>query len=824
MMSEVSKIKAILIALALLACLASVSSAAWLGNWGPKTINAANGVDDLRNCLRNGPIVVALRPADRDKSVIVWDASHIYVLEPDGSTRFTIAIPDEDYTFEYSPAVGDVVEAYEQEEGAGYPYQEIVAAGTKYSGQRKMGMLWVFSGLDGHTIASLDMSPGNSLMPPGTPVLVDIESSIEGQFEDFNMEILIGNYQYLDQKSYLTCYDVAWEGENIVISATATTSINIADADRMDDIANRMPAVADFDKDGLKEIVYATSKRVVWWTYDPSNEENHFDYRNSKEFVSQAGEQEYGIYGAVGPIIADIDNDGKLWAILPLIRQPHQDEWGEGKLIVLDITGNAWAGVEHPSFDATGGLDDSPEIFPDGVGFRSDMGAVGDFEDGEYNPDGKLLIAMDMGAPSLIQPVQNSHTVFALQPTNAEGYWLSIGKIGPQGNVDYRLCLNYFGANNEERAFNITEGQNSQPLFSEELDGVNSGFGGNVIADLYHDKTIDILYRTTDSNGNLLRIYAMSTASNYGSNELELIEWSQLQNGPRHTGLYAQIYPDDTGKFPAGSTTLRDRVILTDDVEADEDHVIVTTHNHPSVIEFNPGVTLTINQNAWGIATGPYGLVMKGNHAGDNWHFVLVQDDQFEYPQQEPGEGEDLSVTVKDGDVTIGDGAELTLNDWHFIGDGASTAVTSSGGIVNLTNCTFSGYSTALSLDGCTGTISNCTFENCTATAIELYDCSSDLSIDSCTIQNNDGAGIYLYNSNALIRHNNITGNNGGSLLSAVYSYTGSPHFRNNDIHGNERIGLLASGGGVPDLTTYNGSDPHRNRFSENNTSYPDVR
>ena len=58
------------------------------------------------------------------------------------------------------------------------------------------------------------------------------------------------------------------------------------------------------------------------------------------------------------------------------------------------------------------------------------------------------------------------------------------------------------------------------------------------------------------------------------------IEWNQYKNGPRHTGLYAQPYEGD---MPEGITWWRVRVIITDDLDVWQGHVIKTSNGIQAV-------------------------------------------------------------------------------------------------------------------------------------------------------------------------------------------------------------------------------------------------
>jgi len=187
------------------------------------------------------------------------------------------------------------------------------------------------------------------------------------------------------------------------------------------------------------------------------------------------------------------------------------------------------------------------------------------------------------------------------------------------------------------------------------------------------------------------------------------------------------------------------------------------------------------------------------------------------YPGEQSG-----NVRFIWNDGIIVDGGEFEMNvSAAFEGTGSGSAITATDAVISFVNCTFENYQTALDLDNCTGTISGCTFTDMTGTTISLSNClesSPSLTFEGCTITGSTGPAIYMYNSNPLIDDCVITGNNGSSSGAAVYAYNSSPKLRDNDISGNVYAGFKAAGGGAPSLTTGSSGDPHRNRFSDNNT------
>lgn len=225
---------------------------------------------------------------------------------------------------------------------------------------------------------------------------------------------------------------------------------------------------------------------------------------------------------------------------------------------------------------------------------------------------------------------------------------------------------------------------------------------------------------------------------------------------------------------------------------------------------------MTIHADSWGIELGPYPLVIKGNDDDDEGGIVLADD--FLWPPEELGVGEVATVNLNGMVVSVDEGECVTLEDWHFIGDGTNTAISSSGAVINLINCTFRGYATAVNLYDCEGTFSGCTFEDMTGTAIFLSNCdpTSGILIEDCTFTGSSGAAVSASNSVVKLEDNIITENNGDSYGAAVYSYNSTVTLIGNDISDNELVGFKASGGGSVYMTDW--VTTFGNRFSENQT------
>ncbi len=781
------------------------AEADWLNGWGPKQINGT--YQDASQEL--GPVVARLDDGSNAKCVIVAEAHTLRVYNANGNERFHITF-NQNETIRFIPAVGDVV--------PGNGHDEIVIC-THVTGMS--GYLKVYAGNSANNQAPLATSVACA---EGQPVLADLESTNAGSREDGDMEVIVA------PPNGLFVYD--YDG-NVGLQQVADAG-NIPSA-AFDGDAPITPAIGDANGDGKKEIVLHYMDAFHWWTYDNQSQNRLTNYRRRDyEYESI----DHGLGFGYLTTLADIDNDGKLWALAPYKYHqddPPGDEPG-GRMVVLDLFANPNAqlgsnGAEHSQYDG-----DPGEVFPSKPQSTPDMVAVGDMADYSNNPIG-LNQGGHLVMSARFMPMQLfNHTSFtpggwphSVGQVDGTGRMPAIANVGTsdQNPLDYRVIISHewVEQNQTEYAvagFRIAGGSHD---FGWTLVG-NENFCAPAVADLLGDGHLQVISRTLpDGNPGDERIYAMQMWTTYDThtdNELNHIEWSQLGNGPRHQGLYAQPY---SGWLPNGSTIWRDRVVVTNNVHFGHDGNVIPARTaylritDNTVVEFNPGAGLSRTEAPvhWDLIIGD-NVVFKGNPISMfslpvvSWHSLR-------------------DVHVFDGGFSIGSGDTMTFENCSFVGNSSGSAITVSGSIstntvINLTHCTFDNYATALDLSYCTGTIDSCTFTNMTGTAILVQNCTSTegLKIQNSTISGTAAAALYIYNSKPLIKHCDITNNNGGLFYSAIYCYNSSPHLRDNDIHGNTRIGMIASGGGYPALTTYGLSDPHRNRFSQNNTTSHTAR
>jgi len=340
------------------------------------------------------------------------------------------------------------------------------------------------------------------------------------------------------------------------------------------------------------------------------------------------------------------------------------------------------------------------------------------------------------------------------------------------------------------------------------------------IVDLDSDDDLEVaLSSLVDGQTMNVQIWDLDADYEESENELCCVEWSQFQNGPRHTGLYAQTY---SGTLPEGYTIWRDRVIVEDQVTADSDHQLFLTAATPTVIEFNNTILWIRDSGGIPARLGPYPIVFKSNFPDAEWDIVYLAIAQPVPPDPAPPWPYSIQPEnwrIESGEIIIESGNDLTFTGCVFKGNGGYTAISATDADVSFIDCTFEDYDQAIVLDSCTGTIENCTFENINFNAIKLVDCTYDLTIEDCEIHDIGGTAINMYNSNPDISNCEIYNIDCDVYGGALYCYNSSPHLRDNDVHDCEYAGLRATGGGYPKLTTWNLLDPHRNRFMDNNTA-----
>ncbi|MBM3329858.1 MAG: hypothetical protein FJY67_10390, partial [Calditrichaeota bacterium] len=557
-----------------------------------------------------------------------------------------------------------------------------------------------------------------------------------------------------------------------------------------------IPAVGDMNGDGKKEVV-STSRDYIWIrTYDPATQTLSLVTQ-----VTRPGHPNAATYfGGIGPTLVDLDNDGTLRALLP-----YQDDQNRTFVNAIDINGN-----NRQNWGPGGNL--LPGTYA--LNLREQIAA------GDVRRNGLPFAALHTtgGNSDPVFWVQNDQSEFDPNarwpvPTNNNehpaGVMLSMADIG------YGAFVNLFGSgkwrNNNLHVMSIEEGIETEFNFTGD-----SYYSTPIITNLNDDNRLEVI--SSSFNANRTRMYVRVwelTGQNApdldeSGNELAVVEWSQLGNGPRHTGLYAQPYK---GWLPRGSTYWRDRVIVADDVSFGYNQILQFNSSlyimPNTVVEFNTETGLrsygqSLNYEFW----AGRNIVFKPNEEGGWYYLPLVYGGELE------------DGLIVDGRFQIQPGGSMTFIGCQFISAiGSGTAFTADSATVSFHNCTFRGYSTALSLSKCTGTIENCTFEDITGIAVSLENCTSTggIEIENCTFTNSGNAAVYAYNSVVDIRECTITGSGQGTLGAAVYGYNSTLTLFHNDISGNALSAVRNTGGGALFLTDW--LTTFANRFSDNLTA-----
>ena len=190
-----------------------------------------------------------------------------------------------------------------------------------------------------------------------TPVLADvdvIDFEEEDSYEDGRMEIILGGWGNRRTTTNIPPHQPPWvqpsgqswlvyvilldENDDLVLRARISDGLTGGAGAAKNDWY-LLPAVGDMNNDGKKEIVL-NSRDYIWiYTYDPSTQ----TLTQQAEVTRDGFPDDPTLFVGTGPVLADVNNDGELWAIVP-----HYNGFNEPrtKMFVIDIDG-----VEHQSWD-----------------------------------------------------------------------------------------------------------------------------------------------------------------------------------------------------------------------------------------------------------------------------------------------------------------------------------------------------------------------------------------------------------------------------------------------------------------------------------------
>lgn len=311
-------------------------------------------------------------------------------------------------------------------------------------------------------------------------ILADLESEIEDSREDGDMEIITANVYYDPGNNslgrwWIAVYDVDYDDqeEEYTIDCKHEEDMRNLLMGPPHLTTNRCAAIGDMDLDGQKEIVVCSYDTIWLWTYDETNaDDNKFESEVEYELPV-----DNIIQGCVGPVLADIDNEGKLWAIVPCAFYDEDTDMN-GKMIVLDRNGN-----EHSAFDAPDLPMDDAELFESSPNSSECGIAVADFHNRNIDDEGKLLIACDFSTPYIIKSDNRTPGVRPIGDVfSSTGFFPSIANIGTNDDDIFRVVA----AEGEEDDFYIKgyKLDSENPSFSYEVTGKWATHAPSTIADL----------------------------------------------------------------------------------------------------------------------------------------------------------------------------------------------------------------------------------------------------------------------------------------------------------------------------------------------------
>lgn len=669
-------------------------------NWAPLTIEGTwqppNGAEGIP---WYGPVFSDL-DGDGIKEAVIADARRIRVFTADGEeVQFQTPIEvDEDlwevdgngvpvgYAMGSVPAVGDL-------DGDGFP--EIVYTigklpdstiteeawdGARWRDVRStcaLTELYVCNGQTGEVLAQTGLigvhygvvGTTKHWIRCWTPVLADLDVldyAASPSYEDGRMEIVLTGWssRSTTQQNWpswpywyhpsgerwttlVICYD---DEEEQPLQLRAAAWAGYANHEPIGEPPDRylVPAVGDMDGDGMKEIV-SSSRDVVWIrTYDPSSQILSVDARVERPNWPSEGE----CFCCLGPTLADLENNGTLRAMIP-----HNDGQDQTVVYAYDISGNTLGNwnANNP-FPGSMELDLREVITPADIEHSGHPALT--FHTAGANNDRMYLMNWQWAE---VDP-GNNWPVLTGNDEHPIGVMLTAADLGYGDYVNLLASSDWRG--NDLHVMSVEEGIEYERNITGE-----SPYSVPTLVNLDGDESVEVVVSSFNASRTEMYVYIWELTGEgapniaEAGNELVLAEWSQLQNGPRHTGLYAQPY---SGSLPNGLTYMRDRSIITSNVYPGHsdiplvDAYLVITDN--SVVEFNNGTCIRVNWPIGGMdeyLTIGENVVLKPNVDGqDDWWYI--QGHIFQC----------VNTVVDNGIVIVDDSGQATFENCVFISDG----------------------------------------------------------------------------------------------------------------------------------------------------------
>lgn len=627
------RISAIILSVTVLACLTWISDVSadptWndFGNWNPMSFTGDWTHNTIGKHFAYGPVVADI-DNDGQQEIIVYDLASIRVYphdaESEDDTMYTIDLPqarwNEGYRIKSPPSVGDVngdgvqdivftCDLWVNSDG---PQEE-----PPYTYNIRSFQSYVFAcdGTDGSVLDDIQIN----LFKANTPALADVAvldyDPLNPTFEDGRMEIIISGFGATytnltgeNPQQYTHNQSVYWRMKVLKLTAQGLLSViatrEISDSDTMqqdyDDMALNnasytIPAVGDMDGDGMKEIVWSCMIGYGCWTFDASD--NTLDEQFTSELPNPPYADDRGFH-AIGPILADIDNNGSLEAI---IMEYTGDGNSQTVVHALDIDGEE---VGNWPLQVNSSQYRYPLESPIAGDYRNDGNVGPSFHTQGTGGDDYLTFYQGNS-----NPLREAIAI----PVGTPGVMMASAFLGYDDDAAFLTGGSWNNA--KLHAISVSGGIEDELNFTGD-----AVFSSPIVNDLDNDGDFEVILSTLVDPENddelAVRIWSLGNVEvPEGLNPFALTECGQLKNGPRHTGLYAQPY---SGTLPLGTTYWRDRVIIVDDVIVNGAHMFSMHGETPTVIEFNDA-DLVMRTYGWPVYLGPYPIVFKGNFEGAEW-------------------------------------------------------------------------------------------------------------------------------------------------------------------------------------------------------------
>jgi hypothetical protein len=270
-----------------------------------------------------------------------------------------------------------------------------------------------------------------------------------------------------------------------------------------------------------------------------------------------------------------------------------------------------------------------------------------------------------------------------------------------------------------------------------------------------------VAYRTAPT---IIRVFALDLDSLY---DATLTDWSQFQNGPKHTGLYAQPV---SGAAALANTVWSERIIVHGNYDVPVSYTL--TIKPGTVVEFRPDASLTIHGKIVARGTAAEPIVFDSDSRNTSWDKLIV------YSSSTINKLEHVIIRHAEGSPAV------------FVWEGR----------LKITHCTIENCAnTGVAYSFSTGRMDTTIIRNCGGWGAAIYE--GAVTVEGCLIEANAKGGVRLVGGDHELKRDTIRDNGrDGSMGCGILAARAHTETACNEITGNSRAGVLLWSGAFMDM------------------------